>query len=59
MFLDSSSSKAASGKTYRRVLLRTSFRVDGKVKHRTLGNLSDCDPSEICLLYTSPSPRDS
>jgi len=47
MFLDSSSSKAASGKTYRRVLLRTSFRVDGKVKHRTLGNLSDCDPSEI------------
>ena len=47
MFLDSSSSKAANGKTYRRLLLRTSFRVDGKVKHRTLGNLSDCDPSEI------------
>lgn len=47
MFLDCSSSKAANGKTYRRVLLRTSFRVDGKVKHRTLGNLSDCDPSEV------------
>lgn len=28
------------GKTYVTTLLRTSFRQDGKVKHRTLGNLS-------------------
>ena len=28
------------GKTYVSTLLRTSFRQDGKVKHRTLGNLS-------------------
>jgi transposase len=28
------------GKTYVSTLLRTSFREDGKVKHRTLGNLS-------------------
>jgi transposase len=36
-----------NGKSYTRVLLRQSFREDGKVKHRTLGNLSDCKPAEI------------
>lgn len=35
------------GKTYHRVLLRQSFRQDGKVKHRTIANLSDCSPEEL------------
>ncbi|MDA8376266.1 MAG: IS1634 family transposase [Planctomycetia bacterium] len=35
-----------SGK-YVRHLLRDSFRVDGKVKHRTIANISHCTPQEI------------
>lgn len=37
-------------KTYCRHLLRQSYREDGKVKHRTLANLSDCSPEEINAL---------
>src|SRR5918999_4040367 len=35
------------GKTYRRVLLRNSYRVDGIVRHDTLANLSQCADEEI------------
>ena len=38
--------KSKSGK-YVRYLLRSSFRVDGKVKHRTVANISHCSPQEI------------
>ena len=34
-------------KTYKRVLLREGYREDGKVKHRTLANLSHCSDEEI------------
>lgn len=35
------------GKTYKSVLLRRSFRENGKVKHVTLGSLSDLPPDVI------------
>ena len=35
------------GKTYTRYLLRQSYRDNGKVKHRTIANLSSCSPAEI------------
>ncbi len=35
------------GKTYTSVLLRRTYREDGKVKHETLGNLSDLPPDVI------------
>ena len=38
------------GKAYRRHLLRESFRENGKVKHRTLANLSHCTDEEIAAL---------
>src|SRR5580692_6069614 len=34
-------------KTYSRYLLRESYREDGKVKHRTIANLSGCSAAEI------------
>lgn len=43
MYLDSSTSK---GK-YTRHLLRESYREGGKVKHRTIANLSQCSEEEI------------
>ena len=46
MYLDRSKN-AANGKTYHRVLLRQSFRLEGKVKHRTVANLSACSQEEL------------
>lgn len=46
MFIDTASS-VQRGKTYTRHLLRESYREDGKVKHRTIANLSYCSQAEI------------
>src|SRR5208283_3187325 len=46
MFIDSSVTRL-SGKAYARHLLRETYREDGKVKHRTLANLSHCKPEEV------------
>lgn len=39
-----------NGKTYRRALLRNSYRKNGKVHHDTVANLSKCNPDEIDVL---------
>ena len=46
MFIDSCT-YAVKGRTYTRHLLRESFREDGKVRHRTLANLSHASSEEI------------
>ncbi len=39
-----------NGRTYRRVLLRESYRENGKVKKRTIANLSACSEKEIAAI---------
>ena len=39
--------KSHKGKTYMSILLRRTYREDGKVKHETLGNLSDLPPDVL------------
>lgn len=46
MFIDSCT-YTVNGRTYTRHLLRESFREDGKVRHRTLANLSHASGEEI------------
>ena len=46
MYVDTAYVKR-KGKTYVRHLLRESHREGGKVKHRTIANLSHCSPEEI------------
>ena len=46
MFVDSSVTRL-NGKTYTRPLLRETYREDGKVKHRTLANLTHCKREEV------------
>ena len=46
MFVDSSVTRL-NGKTYARHLLRETYREDGKVKHRTLANLTHCKPEDV------------
>jgi hypothetical protein len=36
-----------NGKVYPRALLRESYRQDGKVKHRTIANLSKCSETDL------------
>ncbi len=47
MYVDISTVHSPSGKSYTRHLLRECFREKGKVKHRTITNLSHCKPQEI------------
>ncbi len=46
MFIDDQTYER-DGKTYRRVLMRNSFRSGGRVLHETVANLSKCDDEEI------------
>jgi hypothetical protein len=46
MYVDISSLRQ-NGKTYTRYLLRECYREEGKIKHRTIANLSRCSPQEI------------
>jgi transposase len=58
MFVDSSSVKRGN-KTYTRHLLRESYRDGGKVKHRTIANLSACSPEEIEAIRLALSHKHS
>ena len=46
MYVDTSKS-IQNGKVYTRSLLRESYREKGKVKHRTIANISKCSDKEI------------
>ena len=45
-------------KIYRSVLLRESYREDGKVKKRTIANLSNCKPEEIAAIRLALKHKD-
>ena len=49
MYVDTAKIKRGN-KTYTRNLLRTSYREDGKVKHKTVLNLSICSQEEIAAI---------
>lgn len=49
MHIDTTISRRGD-KVYTRHLLRTSFREDGKVKHKTIANLSSCSEAEITAM---------
>lgn len=42
-----------NGRTYKRVLLRESYREQGKVKKSTIANLSACSEKEIAAIKLS------
>ena len=49
MYLDTSTA-TINGKSYYRYLLRESYRENGKVKHRTIANISECSLEEIAAI---------
>ena len=50
--------KVKSGKNYHCYLLRETFREDGKVKHRTIANLSKCSEQEISAIKLALKHKD-
>ena len=50
MYVDSSTVHRPNGKSYTRHLLRSSYREGGKVRHRTVANLSSCSEEEILAI---------
>jgi len=46
MHIDDTTYKV-NNREYRRVLIRSSFRENGKVRKRTIANISDCSDEEI------------
>ena len=57
MYIDDSTF-TCHGKSYRRVRLRTSYRVNGKVRHDTLANLSQCSEAELQALKWALKHKD-
>jgi hypothetical protein len=47
------------GKTYSRYLLRESFRDHGKIRHRTIANLSGCSAAEIEAIRPALRDKDN
>jgi hypothetical protein len=59
MYIDTSTIRKADGKTYTRHLLRESYREDGKVKKRTIANLSHLPAQVLEVLRQSLKSMDS
>lgn len=49
----------SNGKTYRRVLLRNSYRVNGKVHHDTIASLCKCTEAEINAIKVALKHKDN
>ncbi len=59
MYVAENKSPAKHSKTiYQSVLLRESYREDGKVKNRTIANLSRCKPGEIAAIKLALKYKD-
>lgn len=58
MHIDDQTYKS-NGKTYRRVLLRNSYRVDGKVHHDTIASLCKCTDVEINAIKLALKHKDN
>jgi hypothetical protein len=56
--VENKSAPRSGKKIYRSVLLRESYREDGKVKKRTIANLSKCTPAEIAAIKLALKHKD-
>jgi len=53
MYIDISTVTAKNGKKYKRVLLRQSYRENGKVKKKTIANLSSLPEKSINIIKSN------
>jgi hypothetical protein len=58
MYITETTRPGPNGTVYRCVLLRQSYREGGKVKNRTLANLSHCTPQEVEAIRVALQHKD-
>ena len=58
MYVDTSNVVGPNGKTYTRHLLRESYREDGRVKKRTVGNVSHLPAEDVEVLRLALSHKE-
>lgn len=59
MYIAKSTSRSSSGKVYESILLRESYRENGRVKNRTLANLSGRSSNEIEAIKLALKNKDN
>ena len=59
MYIDKATVRSSSGRVHVRYLLRVSYRENGRVKKKTLANLSDCSPRELEALRLALQHKDN
>ena len=58
MYITKVTSTSKTGKIYHSILLRESYRQNGKVKNRTIASLTKCDPHEIAAMELALEHKD-
>jgi len=58
MYITEVISPSKTGKLYRSILLRESYRENGKVKNRTLANLTKCNPRDVAAIKLALEHKD-
>jgi len=58
MYITKVTSTSKTGKIYHSILLRESYRQNGKVKNRTIASLTKCDPQEIAAIQLALEHKD-
>ena len=58
MYITKVTSTSKTGKIYHSILLRESYRQNGKVKNRTIASLTKCDPQEIAAIELALEHKD-
>jgi hypothetical protein len=58
MYITEVTSTSKTGKIYLSILLRESYRENGKVKNRTIASLTKCNPQEIAAIQLALEHKD-
>jgi DDE family transposase len=58
MYITEVTTNSPNGKSYKAILLRESYREGGKVKNRTIANLTKCKPEEIAAIRLALEHKD-
>ena len=58
MYITKVPSTSKTGKAYCSILLRESYREDGKVKNRTIASLTRCNPQEVAAIELALEHKD-
>lgn len=59
MYITRPKRTSSNGKTYETILLRESYREDGKVKNRTIANFTHCNPADVAAIELALKHKDN